>query len=295
MSRGGLVILIMAAAGGFALAGPAAAASYASCGDAKKVYVEAARKNAKTLDSMDWTPFGLKEKGWETYAPLTAHEIGTTCGFGTPAFAQALAGFQARFGLEPTGVFDPATFQVLKGVWQERRPFVMARVHDECPEAPPTTMLQPLAKDEEAFDREDRSLRGDALEAYRNMIAAARREVADARQDAKALAVFSAFRSPEADQERCKEEHNCDGARRAVCSPHRTGTAVDLNLGWAPGRTADSSDPENRLYQTRSALYRWMVTNADKYGFVNYAFEPWHWEWVGDKAKAVAGAAKTAP
>jgi LAS superfamily LD-carboxypeptidase LdcB len=38
-----------------------------------------------------------------------------------------------------------------------------------------------------------------------------------------------------------------------------------------------------------------MVTNADKYGFVNYAFEPWHWEWVGDKAKAVAEAAKTAP
>jgi LAS superfamily LD-carboxypeptidase LdcB len=295
MGRGGIAISAVAGAALFAAAGSAAAGTYASCGDAPKVYVQAAKKNAQTLDSMAWAPFGLKEKGWETYAPLTAHEIGTTCGFGTPAFAAALAQFQTKYGLEPTGVFDPATFQVLKGVWQERRPFVMARVRDECPDAPPSVALEPLSKDEEAFDREDRSLRGDALKAYRSMIGAARHDLVTARQDSKALAVFSAFRDPVADQERCKEEHNCDGARRAVCSPHRTGTAIDLNLGWAPGRTADSSDPENRLYQTRTALYRWMVANADKYGFVNYVFEPWHWEWIGDQAKGGAAPVPTPP
>ena len=27
--------------------------------------------------------------------------------------------------------------------------------------------------------------------------------------------------------------------------------------------------------------YRWLVRYAARFGFVNYAFEPWHWEWVG--------------
>jgi LAS superfamily LD-carboxypeptidase LdcB len=297
MGRGALGMLIGLALA--ALAAPAAAGAYASCGDAAEAYVKAARKNAETLDTLNWAPFGPAEKGWETYAPLTGHEIGTTCGFGTPVFAEKLAQFQARYGVPATGVFDPATFQVLKGVWQERRPFVMARVHDVCPEAPPAPTLEPLTKDEEAFDREDRSLRADALKAYRDMLAAARRQLDEVRADPKAMAVFSAFRSPEADEVRCAQEHNCDGARRAVCSPHRTGTAVDLNLGWAPGEHADSSDPANRLWQTRTRLYRWMVANADKYGFVNYVFEPWHWEWIGDRAapheQTTAGTAPTVP
>jgi D-alanyl-D-alanine carboxypeptidase len=32
----------------------------------------------------------------------------------------------------------------------------------------------------------------------------------------------------------------------------------------------------------RSPLYRWMVVNAGRFGFVNYAYEPWHWEWTGE-------------
>jgi hypothetical protein len=24
-----------------------------------------------------------------------------------------------------------------------------------------------------------------------------------------------------------------------------------------------------------------MVANAARFGFVNYPFEPWHWEWTG--------------
>ena len=27
-----------------------------------------------------------------------------------------------------------------------------------------------------------------------------------------------------------------------------------------------------------------LVKNAARFGFVNYVFEPWHWEWVGDPA-----------
>jgi LAS superfamily LD-carboxypeptidase LdcB len=28
--------------------------------------------------------------------------------------------------------------------------------------------------------------------------------------------------------------------------------------------------------------YRWLVANAGRFGFVNYVFEPWHWEWTGE-------------
>ena len=60
------------------------------------------------------------------------------------------------------------------------------------------------------------------------------------------------------------------------------GLAMDLNLGAAPGSGPDSADDDNRLYISRGAAYRWMVANASRFGFVNYPFEPWHWEWTGE-------------
>jgi LAS superfamily LD-carboxypeptidase LdcB len=93
--------------------------------------------------------------------------------------------------------------------------------------------------------------------------------------------LFSGFRDPEYDAERCAAQANCNGLVRARCSAHRTGLAMDVYLGSAPGFDADSSADANRLWQSRTATYRWLVANARRYGFVNYAFEPWHWEWVG--------------
>lgn len=257
-------------------------AVYASCGDAEARYVRAARDNAETLDTLKWAPFGVPETGWETYAPLTAREIGATCGFGTPAFAEKLAAFQARYGLEPDGRFSPATFEVLKGVWQERRLFIRHRMRDECPDAPARDRLDAIRLEEETFAREGRSARADALDAWRRMLAEARRQVPSVRADPKTLTIFSGWRDPVADEARCEADGGCDGARRARCSAHRTGTALDLNVGWAEGMRADSTDPVNRLHQTRTEAYRWLVNNADRFGFVPYVFEPWHWEWQGE-------------
>jgi LAS superfamily LD-carboxypeptidase LdcB len=50
-------------------------------------------------------------------------------------------------------------------------------------------------------------------------------------------------------------------------------------LGAAPGHAIDSSQDANRFWQTHTPAYRWLVDNGERYGFVNYAFEPWHWEW----------------
>ena len=33
---------------------------------------------------------------------------------------------------------------------------------------------------------------------------------------------------------------------------------------------------------SRTPAYRWLVANADRFGFVPYPFEPWHWEWTGE-------------
>ena len=100
--------------------------------------------------------------------------------------------------------------------------------------------------------------------------------------DPRNLTIFSAYRSPDSDAARCARDGDCDGVARAVCSPHRTGLALDLYVGQAPGFGPDSTAAPNRLAQSRSPAYRWLVANAHRFGFVNYPFEPWHWEWVGE-------------
>ena len=57
---------------------------------------------------------------------------------------------------------------------------------------------------------------------------------------------------------------------------------MDVYLGAARGFGPDSSADANRLYLSRSQAYRWLVYNAWRFGFVNYVFEPWHWEWTGE-------------
>ena len=95
-------------------------------------------------------------------------------------------------------------------------------------------------------------LRPPAREAYRRMRAAALAEVPEITADPDMLTIFSAYRSPSYDAERCAREGNCNGVTRASCSAHRTGLVVDLVVGAAPGHTVDSSADVNRLYQTRS-------------------------------------------
>lgn len=184
--------------------------------------------NAASAYGMEWAPFGAAEWGWQAYLPLIQRELHTTCGPGTPIFASQLAGFQQTHGLTPTGLFDAATFQVFRGLWQERRPFVMARVGGACPEPPPINQLGYLVESEEHADRLTRLLRRDVLDAYRRLVAAARVEVPEVGADPELLQIFSGFRDPEADAARCAQQGNCDGLRRAVCSPHRTGTAVEI-------------------------------------------------------------------
>ena len=115
------------------------------------------------------------------------------------------------------------------------------------------------------------------------MVSAARAESPAIAADPKLLTIFSGYRDPAADAAACAAKHDCaTPARAGTCSAHRTGLAMDIYLGSAPGFDPASSDDANRLYESRSPAYLWMVANAGRFGFVNYAFEPWHWEWTGE-------------
>ena len=242
-------------------------------------WTEAAQANANGLAYLAWAPFRRPETGWEVYAPLVQHEIGTRCPADSEGFAAALSAWQRGAGQTPDGVLDEASFLALKSNAQTRREFVRVTAAGVCPGTPD---LITAARLDEGFSGKQVWLRPRALAAYRQLVAAARAQVPEAAADPQLLSIFSGYRSPAADAARCQAEGNCDGIVRARCSAHRTGLAADITLGHAPGFTVDSSADPNRLYMTRTATYCWLLANAGRYGFVNYPFEPWHWEWTGE-------------
>lgn len=239
----------------------------------------AAAVNAASLSTLAWTPFGKPETGWEIYAPRIAAEIGTTCGPGSNGFAAALARWQGAHGLRGTGVVDPEVFAAMLVRWHLARPFVRTNREGVCPGAPPEANLA-LARPEESYGGKEIRMRPGALDAYRRMTGEARAAGVLTKPDA--LRIFSGFRAPDADAQRCARDRNCQGLIRTICSAHRTGLAMDVVIDSAPGFGPDSSADANRLAMARSPLYRWMVVNGGRFGFVNYAYEPWHWEWTGE-------------
>lgn len=66
-------------------------------------------------------------------------------------------------------------------------------------------------------------------------------------------------------------------ARKWVCKPspycpHLSGLAVDLWLG-------SGTSSANVAQQRATPVYRWLVSNANRFRFRNYCPEPWHWEY----------------
>ncbi len=247
---------------------------------ADAAFAAAATANAASVTGAAWSAFGRPELGWEIYAPLVAREIGTKCPPDTPGFAKALAAWQRGGQVGSGGVMDEPTLQRLRLVWLARRPFVAAMAHG-CP-PPPSPDGLAWAAPEEGFQGKLVQLRPAALAAYRALVAAARADIPEVAANHRLLTIFSGYRDPVADAAACATTVTCGTITRARCSAHRTGLAVDLYLGAEPGSPPELSEDSNRLYQSRSAAYRWMVDNAARFGFVNYPFEPWHWEWTGE-------------
>ena len=246
-------------------------------------YQLSAAQNVATLETAAVAPFGRIETGWKLYAPQVTHTIGSPCTPDTRAFAATLATWQAEHRLPATGAMNTVTLSAMKGTWQQARPFVAAFAAGSCPPAPAEEGLAAIAP-REGWRGKISKLDADALSELRRMVTAAHAEDPRIAADPLMLTIVSAFRSPAYDAERCKNEGNCNGIARARCSAHRTGRAVDFYIGALPGHSPVASDDANRLYQTQRPAYQWLVKNAARFGFVNYVFEPWHWEWVGRSA-----------
>jgi hypothetical protein len=234
-------------------------------------------------------PFGRIEQGWQIYEAQVARTIGTRCASDTKAFAATLATWQARHRLPATGAVDPTTLGAMKHDWQHARPFIAAFKTGVCPDAAADENLADIAPKEGWLGKRSKLDRR-ALAALRRMVAAARADDPRIARDPQMLTIVSAFRSPAYDAAKCANGANCNGIAKARCSAHRTGTAVDLFVGAAPGQSPVSTDDDNRLHQSRTPAYRWLVKNGARYGFVNYVFEPWHWEWVGAPAHQMTAA-----
>lgn len=242
-------------------------------------WTAAAQANSGSLRTLAWAPFRRQETGWEVYVPMIQNEIRTACPADSEGFAAALGAWQASQNLEQDGVLTEPVFVALKNAVQTRRDFVRFTSLGACPDTPD---LITAARIDEGYGGKQVWMRPQALAAYRRMAAAARAEVPDIAADPRNLTIFSGYRSPAADAARCEAEGNCDGVVRARCSAHRTGLAADVYVGQAPGYGPDSSADPNRLFMTRTPTYRWLLANAHRFGFVNYPFEPWHWEWTGE-------------
>jgi len=211
------------------------------------------------------------------YEPLIQRTIDAQAPLESELFASALACWQVKNKLVASGELDDRTLRRLKTHWQSQRPLLgrsFAARRDELA-AVPTEIIYKLS----GRPKQDARLAAeDAIKALQLLRIAASNNpgVSALMHDQQHLAVVSAFRSADLNR-RIKRSTGASSQQVADKSVHMTGTAFDLYVG------AERTSPRtgNRLRQVRDyPTYRWLVTNAAKFGFVNYYYEPWHWEYV---------------
>lgn len=241
---------------------------------------EAAQSNLVRSTSLIWKFGSRQQLGWYLYTPLIKQLIDTKRDPGSVEFARAVAHWQKKSALKPSGVIDEETLYAMIKTWQD------ARLKDKTPAQPDQLLTAPISDFyDPTRDVELRQVERRTYEAYKRMVAAAvddkslglahkGKELAPGE---KYLKIISAFRSREYQEKLRRESPNSGTAGLAVNSPHFTGRALDLYVGGDPVETKDA----NRAFQVRTRVYQWLVRNAGRYGFVPYCYEPWHWEYVG--------------
>jgi len=241
---------------------------------------EAARRNAVLSTSLSWK-FGSKQQvGWYLYTPLIKQLIDSKDETSSVGFARAVARWQAKTKLTPSGVIDEETLYAMIKAWQD------ARLKDRTPATPDKLLTAPLSDFYDPTRAEElRQVERSTYAAYQRLVAAAVDENSlglahKGKQLApgeKFLKIISAFRSREYQDKLRRESPNSGTAGLAVNSPHFTGRALDLYVGGDPVETKDA----NRALQVQTRVYQWLVRNAGRFGFRPYCYEPWHWEYVG--------------
>ncbi len=238
-------------------------------------------ENARLESSLAWAFGGKIQRGWAIYLPLICQTIGADLAKARGAesdFAVRLAVWQRDNGVRDSGTLDAETWKQMITMWQANR-----LKNRETP--PPAQMMLAPTIDFWDLERpaEQRYVERATYDAYKRMVRAA---IADSSLNLRAtsngelsiaekqLKIVSAYRSRERQAQLRRESPNSGRAGLAVNSPHFSGRALDLYIAGDPVDTKDS----NRMLQTSTPLYRWLVQNASRYGFKPYFYEPWHWE-----------------
>lgn len=237
-------------------------------------------RNRHSSVELRWQFGGKLQQGWYLYIPLICREVRTEERIDSDEFAQALARWQGANGLRQSGVMDGETWATMVNQFQSRR------IKERSYPSPENQIIAP-ASDFYDIERpaELRRVDRSAYAAYRRMVAEAVKDKTLGLKGTGAgkleaaesyLKIISAFRSREYQDKLRKSAPRSGRAGLALNSPHFTGRALDLYVGGEPVSTLDS----NRLIQTNTAVYKWLVNNAARFGFHPYFYEPWHWEYV---------------
>jgi hypothetical protein len=258
----------------------ARSASGSTSRSSSPAFVEAATQNTQLRNELTWTFGGKQQRGWYLYDLLISKTLNTQDEPGTSDFAAAIASWQKRNRLTSDGVLDQDAFMRMVSLWQGDR--LKQRGYPD-----PSQLV--TASPGEFYDpgraADLRQVERNTYEAYKRMIAAA---IADPGLNLsntgpdqlapkeKYFKIISSFRSREYQDELRRRSPNAGSAGLAVNSPHFTGRALDIYVGGEPVDTKDS----NRAIQVNTPAYRWLVRNAERFGFRPYFYEPWHWEYV---------------
>ena len=250
-------------------------------GAASPALAVAATRNSALRYELTWAFGGKQQRGWYLYAPLISRTIETEQDSSTGDFASALSRWQKGAGLAPSGVLDEGTLYRFVSDWQS------VRLKDKTPAQASQLFLAPTSDFYDPTRPEElRRVEPATYAAYKRMVAAALADptlglkgtaAGELAPEEKYLKIVSSFRSREYQDNLRRQSPNSGRAGLAVNSPHFTGRALDLYVGGEPVETKDS----NRALQVQTQVYRWLVKNADRFGFRPYYYEPWHWEYVG--------------
>jgi D-alanyl-D-alanine carboxypeptidase len=243
-------------------------------------FADASAQNNQLRNELVWT-FGSKQQhGWYLYDSLIGQTFKIGFDASSTGFATTIADWQKQKNLNATGVLDENSFMALVAQWQGNR------LKDKTPAAPEQLLMAPSS---EWFDPErlpeNRMVEKNTYAAYRQMLAAAIADPSlklahtsptDLAPTEKFFKLISGYRSREYQEKLRRESPGAGTAGLALNSPHFTGRALDLYVGGDPVDTRDS----NRAIQVNTPVYKWLVRNAERFGFRPYFYEPWHWEYV---------------
>jgi len=240
----------------------------------------ATSRNVLLQNDLNWT-FGNKpQHGWYLYKSLIGRLLNTQNDVGSVGFAKSLATWQKKTGLKSTGILDDQSLYGMISIWQG------ARLKDREIAPPDRLLTAPISDFYDPTRAEElRQVDRATYAAYKRLVAAAvadrslglaHRAHGELAAGEKFLKIVSAFRSRDYQDKLRRESPNSGSAGLAVNSPHFTGRALDLYVGGDPVDTRDS----NRAVQVDTRVYKWLVRNAERFGFRPYFYEPWHWEYV---------------